>query len=122
MFLQLLRAKLHMACVTQTRLDYHGSISIDEALIEAAGLRPFEAVTIANCSTGQRGETYVIRAPRGSAAIELNGAMARLATPGDRLIVLAFAYLTPDEVPTHQPRIIVLDQHNRIIEAWQGER
>jgi aspartate 1-decarboxylase len=120
MFLRLLKCKLHQATVTQTRLDYHGSITIDENVMEAVGLIPYEIVTIGNLSTGQRGETYVIPGRRGTGELQLNGAMARLATVGDRLIVLAFVYVQPGEAAAHKPKIAVLDEQNRIVEQWQG--
>lgn len=116
MLLRLLKSKLHMATVTQTELSYHGSITIDADLMEAVGLLPYEQVLVGNCSTGQRGETYVIRGEPGSGDMRLNGAMARLAQPGDRVIVLAFAFATPEEAPHFKPRIAALDEHNRIIE------
>ena len=116
----MLKSKLHMAATTGTNLHYHGSITIDEDLMDAAGLLPYEAVLIANVSTGVRGETYVLKGDRGKKQIELNGAMARLATPGDRLIILSFAYLEPKEIPAHKPKIAVLDSHNAIVEQWEG--
>lgn len=116
MLLSLLKSKLHMGVVTRTELTYHGSITIDPALMEAVGLRPFEKVLVSNCSTGQRGETYVIRGGRGEREIQLNGAMARLAQPGDRVIVMAFAALTPDEAEQHRPVIAVLDERNEVVE------
>lgn len=120
MQIRLLKSKLHRATTTRTRLDYHGSITIDEDLMDAVGLLPYEAVTIANCSNGQRAETYVLKGERGSGAMELNGAMARLAEPGDRLIVFSFAFLEPQEVADHKPRVAVLDHENHIIEQWRG--
>lgn len=109
-----------MAAVTATHLNYQGSISIDPELIDAAGLHPYEIVLVANCSTGARGETYVIEGERGSREVQLNGAMARLAEPGDRLIVLAFAFAEPSEVGKLQPRIVILDENNRITDSWLG--
>jgi aspartate 1-decarboxylase len=109
-----------MAAVTSTDLNYQGSIAIDRDLIDAAGLHPYEMVLVANCNTGARGETYVIEAARGSREIQLNGAMARLAQPGDRLIVLAYAFAEPAEVKEIRPRIVVLDAANKITEAWDG--
>jgi aspartate 1-decarboxylase len=120
MLLHLLKSKLHLATVTAAELHYHGSVSIPADLMEAAGLLPYEKVLIGNCSNGQRGETYVIRGESGTGQIQMNGAMARLATPGDRIIILAFAELTPEEVATHHPRIAVLDRENRIVEQWEG--
>jgi aspartate 1-decarboxylase len=120
MLLNLLKSKLHMAAVTRTELTYHGSITIDADLLDAAGLIPYEKVLIGNCSTGQRGETYAIVGPRGSGEVQLNGAMARLAQPGDRIIVLAFAAMTPEEAGDHHPQIVILDAQNRIVERITG--
>ncbi|REJ94901.1 MAG: aspartate 1-decarboxylase [Planctomycetota bacterium] len=120
MQLQLLKSKLHMATVTAADLHYHGSVGISADLMETVGLLPYEKVLIGNCSTGQRGETYVIRKEAGSGEIQMNGAMARLAAAGDRLIILAFAALTPEEAGEHHPRIAVLDERNRVVEQWEG--
>lgn len=120
MHIRLLRSKLHMATVTSTDLNYQGSIAIDRDLIEAAGLYPYEMVLVANCNTGARGETYVIEAERGSREIQLNGAMARLAQPGDRVIVLAWAFTEPAEAKALRPRIVILDEENKITEAFDG--
>lgn len=120
MLLHLLKSKLHLATVTAAELHYHGSVSIPADLMDAVALLPYEKVLIANLSTGQRGETYAIRTEAGSGRIQVNGAMARLATPGDRIIILAFAEMTPEEAATHHPRIAVLDKQNRIVEQWEG--
>jgi len=119
MQIQLLKSKLHLAAVTQAELNYHGSIGISRDLMDAVGLLPYERVLIGNCSTGQRGETYVIEGKTGAGEIQMNGAMARLATPGDRLIILAFAALTPEEAAQHHPRVAILDEKNCIVESWE---
>ncbi|MBX3443726.1 MAG: aspartate 1-decarboxylase [Planctomyces sp.] len=121
MLLRVLKAKLHLATVTRTELNYHGSITIAEDLMEAVGFLPFEQVLIGNCANGARGETYVIRGPRGSGAIELNGAMAHLASPGHRIIVMSFAFAKPRRAARVQPKIAILDESNHIIEQWAGE-
>lgn len=120
MLLRMLKSKLHMAAVTGTNMHYHGSITIDEDLIDAVGLHPAEAVLVANVSTGARAETYVLRGTRGKRQMELNGAMARLAQPGDRLIVLSFALMEPAEAADHKPKIAILDANNDIVEQWEG--
>jgi aspartate 1-decarboxylase len=120
MHIRMLRAKLHKAAVTHAALHYHGSVSIDEDILSAAGLHPFEIVTIANLSNGLRAETYVIKAPSGSKIVQANGAIARIAHPGDRLILLSFAYLEPSEIPGLRPKIVVLDEKNRIVEQFEG--
>ncbi|WP_437201564.1 aspartate 1-decarboxylase [Planctomicrobium sp. SH664] len=121
MLLRLLKAKLHMAAVTRTDVSYHGSITIDRDLMDAVGLLAFEQVLIANSATGQRGETYVIPGPRGSGSMQMNGAMARLAQPGDRIIVLAFAFAEPHEAATLHPKVAILNEQNRIIEQFEGD-
>lgn len=120
MLIRVLKSKLHMATVTQTELSYHGSITIARDLMDAVGLRTYEQVLIGNCATGERAETYVIEGPPGSGYMQLNGAMARLAQPGDRLIVLAFAFADPQEADGVRPQVAVLDEQNAIVEQWTG--
>ena len=120
MHIRMLRAKLHRAAVTSGALDYHGSVTIDESLLQAVGMHVYEVVTLANLSSGQRAETYVIKAPAGSGIVQVNGAIARLAQPGDRLIIMTFAYLEPHEIAGHKPKVAVLDERNRIVEQWEG--
>lgn len=121
MLLSLLKSKLHMAAVTRTELTYHGSITVDPELLSAVGMFPYEKVLVSNCSTGQRGETYVILGNPGERQVQLNGAMARLAQPGDRVIIMSFAAMTPDEAPRHRPRVAILDAKNDILEKFEGD-
>lgn len=121
MLLRLLKSKLHLAAVTQTALHYHGSITIDRDLMDAVGLLPYEQVLVANGANGARGETYVIEGERGSGAIQMNGALARLAHPGDRIIVMSFAFATPEEARHHRPQVAILNEKNRIIEQFEAE-
>ncbi|MDG3003448.1 aspartate 1-decarboxylase [Paludisphaera mucosa] len=116
MQLKVLRSKLHLATVTRSDLYYHGSLTIDPDLMDAVGLLPYEAILVSNVATGDRAETYILPGVRGSAAIELNGAMARLGAVGDRVIVMAFAQLDAAEVDAHQPRVVALDAKNRVVE------
>lgn len=116
MQLKVLRSKLHLATVTRSDLYYHGSLTIDPDLMEAVGLLPYEAILVSNVATGGRAETYILPGPRGSGAIELNGAMARLGAVGDRIIIMAFAQLDAAEVESHQPRVVALDEKNHIVE------
>ena len=116
MTLKILKSKLHQATVTAGHLTYHGSLTLDPELMEAVGLLPYEAILVSNLATGLRGETYVIPGHRGQRAVELNGAMARLGTTGDRIIIMAFALLDPSEVPEHRPRVAILDRSNEIVE------
>jgi aspartate 1-decarboxylase len=97
-------------------LYYHGSLTIDSDLMDAVGLYPYEAILVSNVATGLRAQTYVLPGRRGSGAIELNGAMARLGSVGDRVIVMAFAEFQPEELALHQPQVVVLDQRNRVVE------
>lgn len=116
MQIKLLKSKLHRAVVTGSDLNYHGSLTIDPELMESVGLLPYEAILVANVATGTRGETYVLEGTRGARQIELNGAMARLGSTGDRLIVMAFGLFEPDEVAGHSPKVAILDNHNHIVE------
>lgn len=111
----LLKSKLHRVTVTQTELHYEGSIAIDESLLEAADLREYEQVDVYNVNNGQRFTTYVVTAPRGSGTISVMGAAARLASPGDSLIVASYAALDEAEVAGFRPRIVLVDAHNRIV-------
>jgi len=115
MRLRLLKSKIHRATVTESNLDYLGSITIDEALMEAVGIVPHELVLVANLANGTRHETYVITGPRDGGVICANGAAARLVSAGDKVIIMAFADLEPEEAAHHQPKIIVVDDHNRPI-------
>lgn len=121
MRLKLLKSKLHLATVTGSDLNYHGSLTIDPALMEAVGILPYEAILVSNVATGQRAETYAIPGVPGLGQIELNGAMARIGAKGDRIIVMAFADFEPHELDGHRPRAIALDERNRIAERLDYE-
>lgn len=116
MQLKVLKSKLHLATVSGSDLNYHGSLTIDPDLMQAVGILPYESILVSNVATGQRAETYALPGVRGLGQIELNGAMARLGTVGDRVIVMAFAHLEPSEVETHRPRVVALDSRNQIVE------
>ncbi len=111
----LLLAKIHHCTLTAANLDYMGSISIDKSLLDAAGILPYEQVQVVNVANGERLITYAIEAPAGSGAIELNGAAARLGMKGDVVIVMAYAQLTPEELKTHSPRVVLVDERNRLV-------
>lgn len=116
MLLQLLKGKIHRATVTRADLNYEGSISVDKLLMDAAGLIPHEAVHVWNVTNGQRLETYVLPAPKGSGEICLNGAAARRVAVGDLVIITAFAWLTEaDLVEQHMPKIVLVTEDNRIL-------
>ena len=120
MLLQILKAKLHMAAVTETELHYHGSVTIDRDLMDAIGMLPYEKVLIANCENGSRAESYVIEGERGSKVIKMNGALAHMANVNDRVIILSFVSLSPEETKTFQPQVAILNDHNEIVEQFAG--
>ena len=115
MFVKLLKSKLHMARVTDSKLHYPGSIGIDSELMAAAGLLAYEHVLVANVDNGSRLETYAVPAEAGSRKIEVLGAAARLTKAGDTVIIMTFGYYTPDEAPNARPKVVVLNEHNEII-------
>lgn len=110
-----LKSKIHRAVVTETDLDYEGSLGVDEDLMNAAEMRPFERVEVFNISNGERFATYLIAEERGSRTIGVYGAAARRAKVGDRLIIVAYAILSEDEIDGFVPRVITLDGKNEII-------
>lgn len=114
MLVTLLKAKLHRATVTECDLHYEGSISIDAQLIEAAGMLLNERVDIYNVDNGERFSTYVIESKRGSGMIGLNGAAARRACVGDKVIICAYASMTEEEGRRHTPRVVLLGAKNTI--------
>jgi aspartate 1-decarboxylase len=113
----LLKSKLHRVKVTQTELHYEGSCAIDSDLLEAADLCQYERVEIYNVNNGQRFSTYIVLAPRGSRMVRVMGAAARLASPGDHLIVAAYASFDEAEAKHFKPRIVRVDEQNRIVPA-----
>ena len=117
MLTKLLKAKLHRACVTQTDINYHGSITIDAALLDASGLLPNEAVTVADCENGNRFETYIIPGKAGSGIIGINGAAARLSDVGHHVIVMSFVHASDSELATHKSRVLILNDKNHPIDV-----
>jgi aspartate 1-decarboxylase len=115
MFRQMLRSKIHRATVTDACLDYEGSLTVDETLLEAAGILPYEAVVISNLNNGERFTTYVIPGARGSGMISLNGPTARKGTIGDKIIIFCYEFYNEDEIKRHAPRIIKVDEKNRMV-------
>ena len=109
----MLQAKLHRVRVTEADLEYEGSCGIDEALLEMSGLRENQYIEIYNISNGERFSTYIIKAARGSGAISLNGAAARKAMVGDRLIICAYSQYDEAEVEKHEPVVVLVDEQNR---------
>lgn len=115
MIIEVLKSKIHRARVTQAELNYVGSITIDEELIEAANIMPNEKVQIVNNNNGARFETYVIKGERGSGTVCLNGATARLAQVGDVIIIMSYAYMEQDEARGYQPLLVFPDNDNKLI-------
>lgn len=117
----ILKSKLHRATVTGADLNYEGSIGIDEALMDNADILPNERVEIYNITNGQRFATYTILAPRNSGEIVLNGAAARCVSEGDQIIIVSFGVLDEQEARSYKPRIIILDENNRIIKGGRAK-
>ncbi|MEK9749956.1 MAG: aspartate 1-decarboxylase [Flavobacteriaceae bacterium] len=112
MLIEVLKSKLHRVTVTGADLNYIGSITIDEDLLDAAQIVPGEKVQVVNNNNGERLETYAIPGPRKSGKVTLNGAAARKVAVGDILIVISYAQMTPDEARAFKPALIFPDQHN----------
>jgi aspartate 1-decarboxylase len=115
MLLDMFKAKIHQAAITQADLNYEGSITVDEDLLDAAGILVHEKVQVVNINNGNRFETYTIRGKRGSGIIGLNGACARLGMPGDRIIIITYAQMTPEEAKNYVPKVVIVDEKNNII-------
>ena len=122
MEITLLKAKIHRAVVKQADLDYVGSITIDSELLEQSGILEYEKVEIADIDNGNRFETYVIAGEAGSGIICLNGAAAHLVSIGDKVIIMAYAQLTPDEARDHKPTVLFVDEDNRIVRKANYEK
>ncbi len=121
MYRTLLHGKIHRATVTAANIHYVGSISIDRNLMQAADIREYERVQVVDVDNGERLETYVIAAPAGSGAIELNGAAARLIHPGDKVIIMAYAQVAEPVPEEWSPAIILVDAENRVMETRHAE-
>jgi len=115
MQVELLVGKLHSATVTECRLYYQGSVTIDLDLVEAVGLMPHQKVDVYNINNGERFSTYILEGKRGSKTIGLNGAAARLVQIGDRVIIAGFGAFTRDEAKQHSPKVAVLSEKNDIV-------
>jgi len=110
----MLKSKIHRATVTDANIDYEGSVAIDEALMEAAGILPFEQVQIYNIANGERLTTYAIKGERGSGTISINGAAAHLASKGDLVIIASYCALPEAEAAVHNPVLVYVDAENGI--------
>jgi len=111
-----LLSKIHQAVVTQTDLNYVGSITIDSALLAVTGMREFEKVEIFDINNGNRFETYIIAGEPGSGIIGINGAAARLVALGDRVIIVNYGLVTPEELEHNVPTVVIVDSNNRVVE------
>ncbi|MBX7225380.1 MAG: aspartate 1-decarboxylase [Chitinophagales bacterium] len=114
MFVHIFKAKIHRATVTEANLNYVGSITIDENLLDASGILPNEKVQVVNINNGERFETYVIRGERGSGAICLNGPAARKVAVGDKVIIITYALMDTEAAKTYQPKVVFVDENNQI--------
>lgn len=114
MIMTMLKGKIHRATVLQAELDYVGSITIDEALMEASGICEYEQVQIVDINNGQRFETYVIAGERGSGMICLNGAAARMVQVGDKIIIMCYAGMMPEEMTGYAPKVVFVDDENKV--------
>ena len=118
MTVTMFKGKLHRLTVTEADLHYEGSITLDAELMEAAKLLPYERVQVLNVNAGTRLETYTIPATPGSRIVCLNGPAARLVAPGDQVIVIAYAEMTPEEAAVHRPRVVLVDDGNNPTEVY----
>jgi aspartate 1-decarboxylase len=114
MFRMMMKSKIHGATVTQANLKYTGSITIDKNLLKASDMIPFERVQIVNVHNGTRVETYVLEGPPGSGTICMNGAAARWAEVGDKVIIISYELLSRAEIRRHRPKVVFVDEKNRI--------
>ena len=122
MDITLLKAKIHRAVVTQADLDYVGSITIDSDLLRESGILEYEKVEIADIDNGSRFAPYAIAGEAGSGIICLNGAAAKCVNVGDKVIIMAYATMTPDEAREHKPTVLFVDEHNKVVRKANYEK
>ncbi len=122
MLINMLKSKIHRATVVQAELDYVGSITIDEELMAAAGINEYEQVQIVDVNNGSRFETYVIAGKPGSGMICLNGAAARMVSTGDKIIIMCYAQMTPEEMKEHSPKVVFVNDDNSISRVTSYEK
>ena len=122
MTIEMLKGKIHRATVIQAELDYVGSITVDEELLEAAGILEYEKVQIVDVNNGSRFETYTISGERGSVMICLNGAAARKVLVGDTVIIIAYSLMTEEEAKTYVPKVVMVDENNHPINVRGTEK
>lgn len=116
----MLRSKIHRATVTDSNLEYEGSLTVDPVLLEAAGMLPYEQVAVSNLNNGERFETYLIPGKRGSGDMCLNGPTARKGAKGDKIIVFCYEYFNEQELKTYAPTIVLVDDRNKIVSKAQA--
>lgn len=119
-YLFLLKSKIHGARVVESRLDYDGSLTLDEEILKAAGLLPGEKILVANLNNGARFETYAIKGRPGSGAVYANGPAAHLARPGDVLVIMSFKLVPESRAKSHRPVLVYLDERNGIARVREG--
>lgn len=122
MTISMLKSKIHRAVVKQAELNYVGSITVDSELLNTAGIYEYEKVQIVDVNNGSRFETYTIAGEPGSGMICLNGAAARCVSEGDRIILMAYADVTPEEAKTHKPKVVFVDDNNGISRVTHYEK
>lgn len=122
MTITMLKAKIHRATVTQAELDYVGSITVDIALLEQAGIFEYEKVQIVDVNNGARFETYTIAGERGSGVMCLNGAAARMVQTGDKIILMAYTQVTPEEAKELRPTVLFVDDANKVTKVTNYEK
>lgn len=122
MMLNMLKGKIHRATIRQAELDYVGSITVDQDLLDAANILEYETVQVVDINNGARLETYTIAGERGSEMICLNGAAARLVQPGDKCIIMCYCQMDPEEAQAHQPYVVFVNDDNEINEVMRYER
>lgn len=122
MYIKMLKGKIHRAVVTEAKLQYVGSITVDKELLEAAGILEYEMVQIVDVENGNRFETYTISGEAGSGMICLNGAAARQVQIGDHIIIMAYADMSPEEAKEHKPQVVFVEDDNRIARITHYEK
>ena len=122
MTVSVLKSKIHRAVITQAELNYIGSFTIDENLMDAAGISEYEHVHIVNINSGSRIETYVIAGERDSGVMCLNGAAARAGQKGDNIIIMSYADMTPDEIKENPPLVVFVDENNKMVRKTRYEK
>ena len=122
MTMEMLKGKIHRATVVQAELNYVGSITVDMDLLDAAGILEYEKVQIVDIDNGSRFETYTIAGERGSGMICLNGAAARCVSTGDKIIIMAYCQMTPEEVKDNPPRVVFVDDDNKVSRVTRYEK